>query len=170
MAFFDLLKGALLNLLWPLVFVLIGTFLRRKIAKRFPKLKWFASAFVSCFVLLSLTVLLAYFIPVYFGLSQSLLGLPPPSTGYTLIDLIIGFVFQFFRLLVVGLMLSFVAMPFVLLGSFVFEFIKSKFKTHYLVYLTASVYVVMLVFFFLLFYVFSELLQGVIYLIYFWMG
>jgi len=163
----DLVKGTLFNFPLPFILVLIGTFFRRKISEKFKLKSWMISSFISVYFLLSLILLLIYFVPVFFGLSESLIGLPPPNSGLSEIDLIASFLCHFFRLLVLGVVFSFVVMPFALFGSVVFSAVENKFKTHYLINLALGVFVSLLVFFVLCLFVFSGFERRVIYLIYF---
>ncbi|MBN2127816.1 MAG: hypothetical protein JW703_05540 [Candidatus Diapherotrites archaeon] len=166
----DLVKGTLFNFPLPFVLVLIGTFFRRLISEKLKLKSWMISSFISVYFMLSLILVLAYFVPVFFGLSESLIGLPPPGSGLSEIDLIASFLFHFFRLLLLGVVFSFVVMPFALFGSIVFSAVENKFKTHYLINLALGVFASMLVFFALWLFVFLGFERGVIYLIYFWMS
>jgi hypothetical protein len=165
----DLIKGTILNFLVPFVFVLIGIFLKRKIGKKF-NLNWIFSSLISVYVLISFILLFAYFVPLFFSFSETLIGLPPAGLGVTELDFFLSLVFHFFRLLLVGVIFSFIVIPFIFLGSIVFELIEKKFKMHYLINLVLSVFVCLFVFFALWGFAFQGLERGVIYFIYFWLN
>ncbi len=165
----DLFKGTVFNFPIPFVFVLIGVFVRRFLSKKF-NLSWFWSSLFSTYFLILFLLLLAYFVPVFFGFSESMVGLPPPGLGVTVFDFFLSLVFHFFRLMLVGVVFSFIVMPFVFFGSIVFDLFKSKFKTHFLINLVLSVFVSLFVFFMLWIFALPGFEQGVVYLVYFWLN
>ena len=163
---FDLLKGSFLVSIIVFVFVFIAIFVRTALAKKY-KLNWFKSSILTTYFLVFSLVLVLYIMPVIDILITPATGIILPELQPTPVELLIPFVLQFARLLVIALMLTLLLMPLEFIGIFLFEKISEKFKFAYSIRLFLTVFAVSVFTSAFVLFVAPWSIAGILFLIYF---
>ena len=163
----DLLKGSLIISVPVFIFVLIGKWLREKIAKA-TKWSWILSALAATFCVLWFALMFAYFIPFLSAQTDSQVGEIPsvfaPPPGAIFASYAAGLV----KVALAAAVLSLILMPLELIGAFAHDYFSKKFKkTSPLIAIFAAVFTVSLLAAALLLFIVPEVLQGFIFYFYF---
>ena len=162
----DLLKGTLFVSIPVFVLVLIGAFLHKKLSKKF-RLSWFNTAAIIALFFALVIVSIAFFYPIFYS-SQAISYGPLPVDPDSEADFNANLEFAsiaFYRIIVVSVALSAMALPFVLMGSLSKDWLKKKKFNNYLC-IFASVYLWSMIAAILFLFLFGWILQGIIYLLY----
>lgn len=164
-----LLFGSLLFSVPAFFLVLLGGFLRKKLAKAYS-LSWIISSLIVVFFFSFLLIVFVYFFPIVSSIPEQTIGELPsvlmPSDSE-------WFLFWFYisvKILSVSLIVSVLLIPFVLLGSFLLDLVKANKKLVTIPMPAKSflaIYFSLIIFFGLLLHVFYWIPFGLIYLLYF---
>ena len=135
LAFFsllDLLKGSIIFSIPVFVFVFVAIFVRKALAQKYGW-QWFSSSLVTTYFLVFSLVLVIYALPIV-DVNNSVQNYPIlPELAPTPLEIAAPILLQFFRLLVVALILAFILMPIEFVGLFLFEKISQKIRAAYVV-------------------------------------
>ncbi len=122
-----LLVGTLVFSIIVLALVWAASWIRGKLLKRFPKLSWIQSVFLSMLALVFILVFVLYFFPMASAPSNSVLD-QPPDEPQDVLGGIANFLTQVARLLFVSLVFTILLVPLALLGDFVRQYVQKKRK------------------------------------------
>ncbi|MFH1234674.1 MAG: hypothetical protein V1493_03615 [Candidatus Diapherotrites archaeon] len=160
----DILRGAFVLSIPLFIAALLGSFLHKKISKKFKR-SWFASAVIVCLVFSLAAVSLWYFSPLAYGFGAENLGVKPEELQPDASDWTALAFTSVFRVFTASIFLAAVSLFFVMLGSFPKEWLEKK-KFNKYICLYASVYACTLVASALFLFVFGNILQGMLYFLY----
>jgi len=162
---FDILKGAFALSIPFFVLAFLGSLLHKRIVKKF-KFSWIVSAFLTALAFSLAFTAIAYILPIYLGFQAETIGLRPAELQPDAVELLMFALGSLFKIVIVGLISTLIAMPFILVGGLVKDWIaKRKWNQH--ICLFASVFVCVLAASILLLFFFGWVFQGMIYLLYF---
>ena len=162
---FDILKGSIALSIPLFAIAFLGSLLHKRIAKRF-KFSWIASAFLTALAFSLAFAAIAYALPVYLGFQAEGVGVRPPELQLEAADWLFFALGGIFKIAVVGIISALIAMPFILVGGLVKDWLAERKWNQYLC-LFASVFVCVLIASALLLFFFGWVFQGMIYLLYF---
>lgn len=169
LAFFsllDLLKGSVIFSIPVFVFVFTAIFVRKSLAKKY-KWAWFKSSIVTTYFLVFSLVLVIYVLPIV-DVNNSVQNYPIlPELAPTPLEIATPIILQFFRLLVVALILTFILMPLEFVGLFLFEKISQKIKAAYSVHIFLTVLASTFFSLAIILFLMPWIVSGIIFLIFF---
>ena len=115
---FDLLRGTLINSFYAFIFVIVGFFLRRFIAKRFAH-DWFRSSILTTYLLVFLLIFLMHLLILFPVLSYDVFV--PQEFRPSIAEAAAPFLTQIFNIAAAAFVLTFLLMPLELIGLYVYE-------------------------------------------------
>lgn len=154
----------------PVFFILLfAGFLRKKLAKKYS-LNWIVSVFIISIILLLPCIIFLYFYPIIISIPEQTIGVIPSVLQPTTEQ---WFLFWFYisaKLLAVTVIISIILMPFILLGSFLQQYLDSSKQLKGIPSFAKSfiaLYITLMIFFGLLFYLFYWIVIGLMEILFF---
>lgn len=160
----DIVRGAFFLSIPLFIAVFLGSFLHKKLAEKF-KLSWFNSALITALIFSLALVSIAYLFPLFYSFQAEDLGVKPPELQPDLSDYLQLASISIYKVLAGSIIVTVMALPFVLLGGLVKDALgKKKFNKYICLY--ASVFLCCLIASVLFLFFFGWVLQGMLYFLY----
>ncbi len=164
---FTLIKGSFFVSV-PLFFIIfVLTFVHSFFVKKF-KLSWLKSTFLLSYVVFFILLILFYFGPFQSALGETTFTVFPEELKPQFQNILGFYVFTVFRLLLIALALTIMAIPFALFGSLILSFLKKRYSSQpFSAQLFVTVFLTSIVLSFFLLFLAPWINLGIFYLVYF---
>jgi len=161
-----LLKGAIFYSFFTYIIVLVAVYVRKIIAEKF-KLNWLLSTAIVTYLVLFLIIFVIYLTPFFTSIGETQTGIIPEPFAQTNLEIVIGIIFVFLRLVLVVAVLTLLVLPLEFIGVFIFEQIEERNPKGYYLNIALATFATVLITSIVVLFLAPWIIPGVLFLIFF---